>query len=255
MSHDKLCCGLYRGDIYLKDLSDPAGALLPVGNAELSLTQELTEITKPNFQTLGGNACSVSFVNKVGVALTLHCTSLGNLAKAFLGTASVKAGGAITGEAFTINAAEELYPFENVPKKGEAIVVKSADDVTTYIEGTDYKVTNGGIQILETTTMTFPASLKVSYTYSENLNLELLTTTQKEFYMVLDGFNAGEAGERPVVGKFWKVKLAPAENFDIIAGEEFATLELTGEILKDSSKVAGSQFGKFEWGNDEAGGY
>ena len=67
MAHEELCCGLYRGKFYLQDLSDPSAPLLPVGNAEATISQTLTEITQPNFQSLGGSACKVEFVESVSL--------------------------------------------------------------------------------------------------------------------------------------------------------------------------------------------
>ena len=80
MAHSGLCCGLYRGSIYLRDLSNPNAALLPVGNAEATINQAMTEITTPNFQSLGGNACKVEYPESVTIDLVLHCTSPENLA-------------------------------------------------------------------------------------------------------------------------------------------------------------------------------
>lgn len=255
MAHTDLCCGLYRGTIYLKDNSDADAALLPVGNAELEITQELAEITQPNFQSLGGNACSVNYTSAVNVNLTLHCSSPENLAKAFLGTITQKAGAQIDEEEITVKGQGELIPFANVPNRSYPIVVKSEDDVTTYVSGTDYQVTNAGIIILNGAIEANDV-IHIAYTYSENIVLDAQTVSQKEYYMVLDGYNAGDGRDTPVVIKAWKVKLAPAESFSVISGEEFASLALTGEILRDESKVAPiSKFFQVEWGNNEAGGY
>lgn len=253
MAHSGLCCGLYRGSFYLRDLSDPNGALLPVGNAEANITQALTEITQPNFQSLGGNNCAVSFVDSVNLALTLHCTSPENLALAFMGEYGQKEGGTVVSEEHTVNAVHELVPFEHVPSKTQPITVTSG--ATTYILNTDYIVTNAGIQIIEGTTIPMGSEIQISYSYGENWYVDAQTVAQKTFEVVLDGMNVGEEGSRAAVLKAWRVKFSPTDSFALIAGTEFASIALNGQILRDESKVIGSKFFKVEFGAEISGAY
>jgi len=256
MAHSGLCCGLYRGTFYLKDLSSPTAPLLPVGNAEANITQEITEITQPNFQSLGGSACKVEYTESVGLELTLHCTNPENLAIAFLGTSSQLAGGTVTDELHPVYSVDELIPFDFVANRQSPIVVTDEDGTTTYVVNEDYILTNAGIQIIEDSSIPVDGSLiAVSYVYGANYKLDAQTVGQKEFAVVLDGFNVGEAGERAVVLKAWKVKFAPAESFSLIAGEEFANVVINGEILRDETKVVGSKFFTVEWGAATSGAY
>lgn len=255
MAHSGLCCGLYRGSFFLKDLSDPNSALLPVGNAEATINQEMTEITQPNFQSLGGSNCKVEYVESVSLDLVLHCTNPENLAIAFMGDYGQLTAGSATDEPHTVNAEMELIPFLHVPNKANPISVKNAAGTTTYVAGTDYVVTNAGIQILEDTTIPMGSVVEVSYTYGANWFINAQTVSQKEYLVVLDGFNVGEGGERPVVLKAWKVKFAPTDSFALISGTEFAQLNVSGEILRDNSRVAGSKFFTVEWGSEGAGSY
>lgn len=255
MAHSGLCCGLYRGTLYLKDLANPNAALLPIGNAEMNVTQEMTEITQPNYQSLGGSNCSVSFPNSVNLEVTMHCISPENLAIAFLGEAGKLVGATVTDEEHVVNAVHELVDFLHVPDKTLPIIVTSADGVTTYVSGTDYVVKNSGIEILENTTIAMGSTIKVDYTYGDNFTLDAQTMGQKEFYAVLDGANYGEGGARPAVLKAWKVKFSPTDSFGLISGEDFASLAVTGEILKDDSKPTGSKFFKVEWAEKAEGAY
>lgn len=254
--HSGLCCGLYRGSFFLKDLSDPNGALLPVGNAEATISQELTEIEQPNYQSLGGTNCKVSYVDSVTLELTLHCTNPENLAIAFMGESAQLSGEAVTEEEHAVNAIHELIPFNFVPDKTQPIVVRPAGGGAPYTLNTDYIVTNSGIQIIEGSTIPVDgSSIEVDYTYGNNYKLDAQTIGQKEFMVVLDGFNVGESGEKAVVLKAWKVKFAPTDSFALISGEEFASLALNGEILRDESKTTGSKFFTVEWGVSDNGGY
>lgn len=255
MPDSGLCCGLYRGTFYLKDLSNPSAALLPVGNAEATITQELTEITQANFQSLGGTACKVEYVNSVGLDLTLHCTKPENLAIAFMGEFAQKSAGTVVDEVHMVRSVDELIPFEHAPLKTSPITVTNAGGVTTYVLNTDYVVTNAGIKIIEGTNIAMNANIEISYSYGANWVVEAQTVSQKTFMVVLDGVNVGEDGERPAIFKAWRVKFAPTESFALISGEEFASLAISGEILRDESKVTGSKFFKAEFGAEAAGAY
>lgn len=248
-----ICCGLYRGSLYLQEKGVEGAALLPVGNAEFTITQELTEIEQPNFQSLGGNQCKVSFVNSMSLEMVLHCLSVENLAKAFLGSATVLTGAAVEDETHLVNAVGELIPFAHTPDKSVAIVVTNEGGSETYVVGEDYEVTNAGIKILDGD-IELGENIEVSYSYGNNLRLEALTTSQKTFYVVFDGVNVGEDKETPVVIKFYKVKLAPTDSLAVIT-TEFASLNLTGEVLKDDSVATGSKFFSAEWGVASSGGY
>lgn len=253
MAHSGLCCGLYRGSFYLKDLSNPSAALLPVGNAEATITQEMTEITQPNFQSLGGSNCKVEYVESVSLDLVLHCTSPENLALAFMGSYSQISSGTVTDEAHVVNSVDELVPFEKVPDKTLPVTVKSG--ATTYVENTDYVVTNAGIKIIPGTSIVMGSTITVSYSNAANWKVDAQTVAQKTFMVVLDGFNVGESGEKPAVLKAWKVKFAPTDSFALISGTDFASLNISGEILRDESKVVGSKFFTVEFGMEEGGAY
>jgi len=243
MADSGLCCGLYRGSIYLQEVGSANAALLPVGNAEASITQELTTIEQPNFQSLGGQACSVSYVESVNMELTLHCTKPENLAIAFMGSVTHLAGAAVSNEIHAVNAKGELIPFNFVHNGTTAPVVTGPSGTPVYVAGTDYVVTPAGIIITEGSTIpVIGGNIEIDYTYGANWKVDAQTVAQKEFYLVLDGVNVGEDGEKSVVLKAWKVKFSPTENFSLIAGTEFASVVLNGEILRDSSKVSGSKF-------------
>ena len=254
MAHSGLCCGLYRGSFYIKDLSDPNAALLPVGNAEANITQALTEITQPNYQSLGGNNCAVSYVDSVNLELTLHCTSPENLALAFMGQYGQKTPGSVVEEKHTVNSVHELIPFENVALKSQPIVVTNGGAIT-YVVNVDYVLTQAGIQIIEGTTIVMGSEIEISYSFGENWFVDAQTVAQKTFMVVLDGMNVGEDGARPVVLKAWKVKFAPTDSFALISGTDFASIVVNGQILRDESKVVGSKFFKVEFGSENAGAY
>lgn len=253
MAHSGLCCGLYRGTFYLRDLSKPNQPLLSVGNAEATITQSMTEITTPNYQSLGGTACKVEYPESVGLDLILHCTSPENLARAFLGESFQKEGGSVIDEQHTVNALYELVPFSHVPDKSTIVVEDELG--TPYALNTDYTVTNAGILIPETSTIPLGSEIRVSYNYGKNWKIEAQTVSQKTYEVVLDGVNVGEDGNKAVVLKAWRVRFAPTDSFSLISGSNFASINFGGEILRDESKVSGSKFFSVEFGENAESPY
>lgn len=246
MAHSGLCCGLYRGKFYIRNLNVLDAPLMPVGNAEAEIAQTLTDIVQPNYQSLGGNNCKVSYVESVSLNLTLHCTSPENLALAFLGEVSKLTAGSVVDELHDVNSIHELIPLKYVATKATIVVTKAA---TTYVAGVDYVVNNAGIEIIEgSTILTDGTPIEISYSYGANYKVDAQTIGQQEYEVVLDGVNVGEDGEKSVVLKAWKVKFAPTDTFALISGTDFASTQLNGEILRDESKVTGSKFFTIEWG-------
>lgn len=248
MADSGLCCGLYRGSIYIKDLSDSNGALLPIGNAEANITQTVTDIAQPNFQSLGGSACKVSYTESVAIELTVHCTKPENLAIAFLGTSTKLNGGAVTDELHAVHAKGELIPFVHPHNGTTPVIVTGPSGTPTFALNTDYIMTKAGIIITEASSIpVIGGNIEVSYTYGTNYIVQAQTTSQKEFMLVLDGYNAGEDGDKAIVLKAWKVKLSPTESFALISGQDFASVVLNGEILRDETKLTGSKFFSVEF--------
>ena len=48
--------------------------------------------------------------------------------------------------------------------------------------------------------------------------------------------------------------MAPTDSF-VVIGSEMASINLSGEILRDESKAVGSKFFKAEFGSQATGGY
>lgn len=247
-----LCCGLYRGTIYMRDLGVVNSPLLSIGNAEVTINQTMASSTVPNFQSLGGNACQIDYPESVTMDFVLHCTSPDNLARAFLGEAFQKSGSAVIDESHVVNSDEELIAFENAPDKTSIIVKDELGN--PYEVNKDYIVTNAGILTIEGTSIPMGSTIFIDYQYGNNWVVEAQTVAQKTFEVVLDGANYGEDGTRAVVLKAWRVRLAPTDSFTLIA-TDFANLNISGEILRDDSRPTGSKFFSVEFGSQVESAY
>lgn len=243
MADSGLCCGFYRGTIYLKDNNDAAAALLPVGNAEATITQSLTEVDVPNYQSLGGKACKVSYIDSVNIDLTLHCTKPENLAIALMGTVSHLNGAAVSNEVHAVHAKGELIPLNFVHNGTTPIVVTGPSATPVYTLGTDYTVTPAGIIITEGSTIpVIGGNIEIDYTYGNNWKVDAQVVAQKEFSLVLDGFNVADGTQKSVILKAFKVKFSPTESFSLISGEDFSSIDISGEIISDATKTSGSKY-------------
>lgn len=256
MSHSNICCGLYRGTLAIRNRGVAGSSFQSIGNAEFTVNHEITDIEQPNYESLGGTACKVSYINSATMDATLYCMSPENIATAVLGTLTNIEANEVTDEKHEVWSIDAYIPFNNVPDKAESIVVKNESGLTTYDLDKDYILTSSGIKIIEGSTIAVDGSeISVSYVYGNNFQIDALTLSQQEFEVLFDGVNVGEAGEVPVVIRFWKVKFSPAESIAIISGEDFANLPLSGEILSDSSKSTGSKFYKITFGQSSNGAY
>lgn len=252
MAINDLCCSLFRGKVYLQR-EGSGNPLLEVGNVtSFEVSHDLTEVEQENYQTLGGRACYLQYINSVNLSATLGCLKARNIALALQGQGEYEniAAGSVVDELHTVTAECELIDFNRVPDKSVTIVVTDDTGTTTYVEGTDYIVRGSGIEIAEGTTIPLASDILVSYDYGANSLITALTSGQGTYKLVFDGVNQGEDGQRPVVFKAFRVRFSPTETLSLI-GDEFATLEVTGEVLIDSSRTsdaAQSQYYEVEFG-------
>lgn len=217
------------------------GALAPfvaIGNvsaltfgAQLD-SKELKNFTKPG----GGTYAKVDRVSSVTVNLTVHDLDAKNLARASGGEASELAAGTAT--------AEQLVAYKGgttpTSKPPYSITtVTGAGGTPTYVAGTDYIITPGGIEIPSTSTIPAPvagaANIAVTYAFNKQQVVEAMVNSGKEYELLFEGLNEAES-DLPVIVRAYRVKFAPAQAIGFI-GDDFAALELTGTALADANKT------------------
>lgn len=99
----------------------------------------------------------------------------------------------------------------------------------------DYELTASGIRLIDGGNFTEGEPLQASYTpYAANV-VQALTEAGKEYELVFEGLNEARSGA-PVVVTVYRAKLGAASQVSFI-GEEYGVLEMTGKVLKDTSKV------------------
>lgn len=115
---------------------------------------------------------------------------------------------------------------------------------TTLTAGTDYEVRSSGIFVYTGRTIA-GETWTVGYTRAAADVVQALVTSGKEYEIVFDGLNEARSGKRTRITAY-RVKLGAAQSMALL-GEDYAALEVTGKLLKDSSKTGGvSQYFRVE---------
>jgi len=107
----------------------------------------------------------------------------------------------------------------------------------TYAAGTDYELSPGGINILDTTAIVDATTLTVSYSYAAHDRLEAGTSTSSIMECTFEGLNEAESGS-PFIVDIWRLQVPPASELALI-GAQLGELKFAAEVLKDSTKGAG----------------
>lgn len=103
---------------------------------------------------------------------------------------------------------------------------------TSLVSGTDYELRPSGLYVLPGRTIAGEPWL-VGYTSVAADIVQALTTSTKEYRLVFDGLNEARSGKRSRI-LIHRLKLGAAQSIGLL-GEDFAALELSGKLLKDTS--------------------
>lgn len=135
----------------------------------------------------------------------------------------------------TSGGSEPTWPTDG-STVNDGTVVWTDRGTVTLTENTDYTRVRAGIIPLATSVKIDTGdTVKLAYSaLAENL-VQALVESGREFDMVFDGLNEAKSGKSVIVHAF-KVKFNPAQAVDFI-GDEFAELEMTADVVKDTTKT------------------
>lgn len=206
-----------------------------VGNAsgvKIAIEQETK--TQPNFRGGGGNAAEITRVKAVKLSFTMNDFSNANMALALRGKVEVLTAGTVDDEPITAvldGLADTKFMIDTTVDPE----VTNDTGATTYVKGTDYVVSAGGIRALSSGNITAGQALKVSYTKKAGNAMQALTESGAVVPVVIDGVN--DATGKPWTLKFFKWSPSPTAGMDLI-GDDFGSFDIEGGVLADSSIVA-----------------
>lgn len=234
---------LGSGKIYLRDTTG-SGGLIEIGNcSSLNFTvSEETKELKDYTQAGGGTFNEVKRITAVEVQMTAHELSAANLARALYGSTSVVTAGTVTDESHTVAAQGDFIPTTFLASAITTVKVAAA----TKIEGTDYEVRAGGIYIIPGGGIAAAATVLITYTKAGTDVVQAITGSGKEYELLFDGLNEARSGKKTRVNAY-RVKIGALASLGLI-GDDYAAMEMTGKLLKDTTKTGAniSQYFKVE---------
>ena len=116
----------------------------------------------------------------------------------------------------------------------DGTVVLTCAGRTALVANTDYELRPGGIYMLPGRILAGEV-LTCGYTRAAADVVQALTNSGKDYELVFDGLNEARSGKRTRVTAH-RVKIGAAQSLALI-GEEYAALEVTGKLLKDTTKT------------------
>lgn len=225
-----------KGKVYIKEEGATA-ALAEMGNCTalaLSITEDVKKAL--NYQTAGGGTLNeVRRIESVVLSMTLQELSRENLARALLGSESAVTGDTVTDEAITGYVGQLARLAHPNPT---SVTVTGTGGTPTYVAGTDYEVRAGGIYVLSGGSISNGTALLVDYTYATYDKVEALVNSNKVYQLFFEGLNEAQSGKAALVD-LWRVRLGASEQLALL-GDEFAELTVSGEVIADSTKAAGT---------------
>lgn len=229
---------LGKGSLYIDGV-----AVGNVTSLELSIDEEKKE-NKDYENAGGGNLDVVSRISAVSGTMRTTNISPENLAIAMRGTATARTGATVTDEAHNDITCGKLLKLDRIPDPAQSMTVKKG--VTTLVENTDYTRVRAGIIPIDSTNLSDLDDITVSYTALADNLIQALVSSAAEYNLVFDGLNEAKSGASVIVDAF-KCKFSPAQAMPLI-GDEFAELEMTFDVVKDTTKTGAgvSQYFTFE---------
>ena len=210
---------------------------IPIGNVlKLELEHSEDVITQEDMTKLGGGTyAEVRRVKEVAIKMELADLNTTNLQRALLGTSAAVAGATVTGEEHTVMLGGLVRLAHIAPKS--VVVKKDVSGTPTAINASgNFEVRPEGIFILPNATdLTDNEEITVDYTFASYTTIEALTTKSAELDLVFAGLNEADGGN-PVMVEIFRASQGVSKSLALITGNEFATLEVEGNVLQDPTK-------------------
>lgn len=223
-----------KGTIYVKERNSTTEGLLTLGNcSELSLAVNEEKQEQQDYENAGGGILnSVSRISSITSTVTALSVSPYNLALAMRGLVNEHAGGPQVAEPH-VAYDEGFIPLDHLLDSSQTITVTGEGQTPTYVPNVDYAVKNGGIKIVDGSSILDGSVIEVDYTSRTGFDIEGLTIAGLEYEVVFDGLNEADSG-KPVLVTMYKVKFNPTQALSLIS-DDFGDLPMTFDIIKDDS--------------------
>ncbi len=216
-----------------------SGAVYLAGFQIGNVTELSHTITKENKSVAaragGGNYDSLTRITAVTLAMKVSDFNDANLALALQALKVEHAGGASTEQVVTpINGG--FVPLDFLVDTSQAATVATDEDTPVSLaQGTDYTLTPSGIKFTKGGQAVDTQPVKVTYTSLPTTALEAYSDSQKEGVLFVEGIN--DVNGNPQNLTYHRFKAEPMGSFAPFS-DDFAALEINGEVLADTTKGA-----------------
>lgn len=238
---DNLVLG--RGIVYLNNF-DSGGNLLgerDVGNCpEFSFSTDINKLEHYNSRS-GLKSKDKEVITQITpkIKFVLDELTIENFNMAILGTSHsvTQTAGNVTAEVVT---AKLGFRVDLANRAVSSVVVKSSDEITTYVENTDYEIDTtkkddviGRINFLSGGSITDNEELHIDYDYADATYTKVYAMDQAKFESQVRFISDNPVGPQ-IEFTAWKVSITPDGDTAMI-GDDWSTLSFTGEVLKDET--------------------
>lgn len=241
--------GQGRISMALRDaITGVPGRYVYVGDVSACTTKLTAEKAKHVESNSGqrGTVRSFSIGKSCELDMTWHQFDTDNLAILLQGTAQATVAGTVTAETIAGPlAAGDVFYLQN-PGVSNVVIKDSTGTPKTLVLDTDYVIEDaafGRCRLINIGTYTLP--FLADYSYAARKSVGMFTTGQKEYALRYEGVNLAE-GNAPIMADYYKV--APdvlAELALITSGNDVAGMQVTGEVLRDTSKPHTGVLGQY----------
>lgn len=212
-----------------------------VSTAQESIEQSeirLPDATNP----FGGTYDSIARIDRFLLNMNLREINSRNLANVLYASINEVPSAAVTGEKIFVGVGQTTS-LEKMPLTITA-VTDAATGLIEYEEDEDWRITGAGIEVIEGSALAtaiaaaLPAEfqVEVDYTTATFDEVEVLTNSGEEYYLLMEGTNAvGEKGK--FNAHYWRVKFSPTQSRDVIGNEDFMGLQVTAEVLREDARA------------------
>lgn len=247
------CCVLTRGEFFISEWAgscnglselecDQQKAFKKLGNVSSCIVEIDSEVIgMENKYNPLSDTCARTSTRAVRLQISLSCASKENLLRALYSEEQEPDSGSHV-EDYCIDSLSEcdFFPFSKYLVDPESLTVYLRDAMGevegTLVLGTDYKYSKSGIEILRDDIVIGDAViLRLAYDYN-NANYHEISFLKKiHGYRTLffKGTNYDSSEGALFDAIFNKVLFAPISQFDLISGDDFLTLNLTGVAERD----------------------
>ncbi|MBL8471339.1 MAG: hypothetical protein JNM98_06025 [Rhodocyclaceae bacterium] len=230
----QLMIGLYMANA-------AAIAYAGLGNAtKCDLAHAIQSDKVPNMMDIsGGSADIYDEVTDVTLDLTLTELTPANIARAVQGLSTLVAADlAVVAEEHQASPGS-FMPFDFLADLAVPPVLKKG--ATTFVAGTDYTVSEHGVDWLAPAGLVAGDDVTVDYTRANQTLIHALTNAGAFYALMLRGHD--QVTGAPVMVRFNRVKLPPAATLGLLS-DKFGTLNLKLTLLADPA-VSGVGLSKF----------